>query len=192
MSNKFASFAPYDKTPPPDDPTYASTVPVNAPIRPWFPSHASSAHEIDSSYQSGGIPTFGTSVAGGGGSAEISEAQTNQWETRYGMRVDILAAAAYLLGPITALGLLILETQNDFVRFHAYQSALLTTPLLAIRIFVSLIQAPSWIQTLCTMMLIIPPAYMAARTYMDATRAQPVHYHLPIIGSMADGWLADE
>lgn len=29
------------------------------------------------------------------------EAQNNQWETRYGMRVDVLAAVSYLLGPIT-------------------------------------------------------------------------------------------
>ena len=63
------------------------------------------------------------------------------WETRYGLRVDLLAAFAYLLGPISgacfadlpthiytqclltmiahaALTLLIMETYNDFVRFH--------------------------------------------------------------------------
>ena len=64
------------------------------------------------------------------------------WETRHGLRVDMLAAFAYVLGPIsgacalcspcrtcallrplmhvlpTALTLLIVETYNDFVRFH--------------------------------------------------------------------------
>ena len=54
-----------------------------------------------SSYQSGGLPTFGTSNSGGAGNAEAVEAQNNLWETRYGMRVDILAAVSYLLGPIT-------------------------------------------------------------------------------------------
>ncbi|KAF8078608.1 hypothetical protein FPV67DRAFT_1689067 [Lyophyllum atratum] len=189
MSSNFASFAPY--TPPPDDPTYTSSAP-RAPVRPWFPAQASSAHEIDTSYQSGGIPTFGTSAAGGGGLAEASEVPVNQWETRYGLRVDISAAVAYLLGPLTALCLLILETQNDFVRFHAYQSALLTTPLLFIRIFLSLIQAPSWIQTFGTLLLILPPAYMAIRVYMDTTRAGLVHYHLPMIGAIAEAWLAEE
>lgn len=57
------------------------------------------------------------------------------WDTRYGMRVDMLAAAAYILGPLSgeptypwsivyvnltasALLLLVLETHNDYVRFH--------------------------------------------------------------------------
>lgn len=64
--------------------------------------HASSdSAGAGTSYQSGGIPTFGTSNSGGAGNAEAVEAQNNQWETRYGMRVDVLAAACYLLGPIT-------------------------------------------------------------------------------------------
>jgi len=190
MSSNFASFAPY--TPPPDDPAYTPSVPTRAPIRPWFPGQTSSGHEIDTSYQSGGIPTFVTSSTGGSGSAETSEAQVNQWETRSGLRVDILATVAYLLGPITALVLLISETQNDFVRFHAYQSALLTIPLLVLRIFVSLVQAPSWIRTFCTLMLISPPAYMAVRAYVDVTRVGLVHYHLPVIGPIAESWLAEE
>ena len=80
---------------------------------------------------------------GGMGSATSGneeEGTINQWETRFGMRVDLLAAAAYLLGPISgkyiwswqdymsiliqgliefiALLCLILETHNDYVRFH--------------------------------------------------------------------------
>lgn len=142
MSNNLASFAPYvslvhirwplltrNKTPPPDHPEYT---PTPAPIRPWFPAHVSSSHEINTSYQSGGIPTFANSASGGGGNT--SDTQQNQWETRYGLRIDILAALAYLLGPISgrpsprdsctypdiplALTLLIIETQNDYVRFH--------------------------------------------------------------------------
>lgn len=41
---------------------------------------------------------------GGMGSATSGneeEGTINQWETRFGMRVDLLAAAAYLLGPIS-------------------------------------------------------------------------------------------
>jgi uncharacterized membrane protein len=66
----------------------------------------------------------------------------NVWETRFGTRVDVLAAFAYVLGPISgvyihirlawkaqqltntriALLLLILETHNDYVRFHGESS----------------------------------------------------------------------
>jgi hypothetical protein len=72
------------------------------PTRPWFPVHPSSQN-IDTSYQSGGIPTFNTSATGGAGAAEEAEGQMNQWETRFGMRVDVLAAVAYLLGPISGV-----------------------------------------------------------------------------------------
>ena len=125
------------QTPPPDDPAYvSSTKPAS---RPWFPVQGSS-HQV-ASYQSGGIPTFNTSQAGGLGNTEDAEVEngSSMWETRYGLRVDMLAASAYVLGPISgeysyycccccpmsgayttwlALILLIVETHNDYVRFH--------------------------------------------------------------------------
>lgn len=51
------------------------------------------------SYQSGGVPTFNTSQAGG--EDVEAEAASSIWETRFGMRVDMLAASAYILGPIS-------------------------------------------------------------------------------------------
>ncbi|KAG5221889.1 actin [Salix suchowensis] len=118
-----------NQTPPPDDPSHG---PLSASSRPsaraWFPNTE------DTSYQSGGIPSFNTSMTGGG--PQVDEgANVNQWETTYGLRVDVLAAVAYLLGPFSgafntihfreslttacpALVILILESQNDYVRFH--------------------------------------------------------------------------
>ncbi|OBZ79312.1 hypothetical protein A0H81_01141 [Grifola frondosa] len=164
--SNFASFAAY--TPPPDDPSYASS---SKPVsRPWFPSQTSSHQTM--SYQSGGIPTFNTSQAGGLGAVEEAEAESgaNMWETRYGLRVDMLAAFAYLLGPISALALLIIETQNDYVRFHAYQSALLSALLVLLRILASLLQFPSFLRTIFTFLLVIPSLYMAWQAYIDAAR----------------------
>lgn len=46
---------------------------------------------------------------GGGGSSH------DMWETATGARVDVEAAAAYALGPLLAIVLLILETKNDYV-----------------------------------------------------------------------------
>ncbi|RDB28851.1 hypothetical protein Hypma_015508 [Hypsizygus marmoreus] len=188
MSN-LASFAPY--TPPPDDPAYTST-PNTTLIRPWFPSHAGSSNETDASYQSGGIPTFGTSATGGGDPQAMLEGQQSQWETSHGLRVDLLAAVAYLLGPVSALALLVLETKNDYVRFHAYQSALLITPLLVIRFCASLVQAPAWMQTLSTFSLILASLGMSCVAYTSVARTGLVHHHLPGIGAIADRWLADE
>ncbi|KAK7064222.1 hypothetical protein R3P38DRAFT_2823118 [Favolaschia claudopus] len=186
-SSHFASFAAY--TPPPDDPV-SLPQPSKAPPRPWFPSQASSQN--DTSYQSGGIPTFGSSASGGLGAVEEAESQQNRWETRYGLRVDMLAAVAYLLGPISALALLIIETQNDYVRFHAYQSALFTTPLVVIRIIASLLQFWGWLRILLTLVLVGSQLYMAARAYLDASQHDLARYHFPYVGLIAERWLEEE
>ncbi|KAG7450504.1 uncharacterized protein BT62DRAFT_517357 [Guyanagaster necrorhizus] len=179
-SSKFASFAAY--APPPDDPSYISS--SRAAARTWFPT--------ETSYQSGGVPSFSTVASGGLGSSEGVENQQNQWETRYGNRVDVLAALAYLFGPISAFLLLIVETHNDFVRFHAYQSALLTTPLIVLRILMSLLQFPQWTRTLITLVIVGAQLYMAFRAFRDASRNSLVRYHLPTIGQIAEDWLAEE
>lgn len=105
------------QTPPPDDPALVKPASPStsafprAPGRPaWFPASSSDAQ----SYQAGGLPTLGTAYGGGGGvgvglngiSSAVGgpggdDAGINQWETRYGMRVDVLAAFAYLLGPVS-------------------------------------------------------------------------------------------
>ena len=89
------------KAPPPDDPSHPSHPPSTSRFaRPWFPAQPPT-REV-TSYQSGGIPTWETAIAGGSGADEEAETQIqNQWETRYKMRVDLLSAWAYILGPIT-------------------------------------------------------------------------------------------
>jgi uncharacterized membrane protein len=136
------------QTPPPDDSSHRSTPSSSSKARPWFPVHSSS-RGTEISYQSGGLPTFNNSISG---HEDIQEdVQQNQWETSYGMRVDVLSAFAYILGPISgklysmsgysvvslfasALILLVLETHNDYVRFHGdllrFLTGLFTTELI--------------------------------------------------------------
>ena len=45
--------------------------------------------------------SFGSEEITGLGNSVESDASTNQWESRFGMRIDLLAAFAYLLGPIS-------------------------------------------------------------------------------------------
>lgn len=90
----------YLKTPPPDDPGHQSRQPATSRFaRPWFPAQPST-REV-TSYQSGGIPTWETAIGGGAGADEAESQIQNQWETRFSMRVDLLAAWAYVLGPVT-------------------------------------------------------------------------------------------
>ncbi|THH16991.1 hypothetical protein EW146_g3731 [Bondarzewia mesenterica] len=188
MSSNYAtSFAPY--APPPDEPDYNQ--PSSSRVaRPWFPVHTSSQQVT--SYQSGGIPTWNTSASGGMGAVDQAEEQQNQWETRYKTRVDVLAACAYVIGPVSALTLLIAETHNDYVRFHAYQSALLTTPLLLIRIMASLFGFPSFMCTFFTLLLVFPALFMAYHAYRGAAQNGMARFHLPGIGQLAEQWLQEE
>ncbi|KAI0312621.1 hypothetical protein OF83DRAFT_1066852 [Amylostereum chailletii] len=193
MGSSFASFAPY--APPPDEPLINGNTqtPSSRFTRPWFPTQASSSREV-SSYQSGGIPAWDTSAASGFGSEDIEDQanQQNMWETRFGMRVDLLAAFAYVLGPLSAFALLILETHNDYVRFHAYQSALLTTPLLLLRIFASILQFPFFLRSLFTILLLFPPIIMAYQAFRDAAQNGLARFHIRWIGQLAEQWLQDE
>ncbi|GAW03668.1 hypothetical protein LENED_005408 [Lentinula edodes] len=116
----------------------------------------------------------------------------NQWETRYGTRVDMLSAFAYILGPLSALAVLIIETQNDYVRFHGYQSALFTTPIIVFRAFLSILQFPQWFRTFVTVLIFVGQLYMAFRAYIDASQNGLSRFQLPIIGPIASQWLADE
>ncbi|KAG9075535.1 hypothetical protein FS749_012780 [Ceratobasidium sp. UAMH 11750] len=116
----------------------------------------------------------------------------NEWETRFGWRVDVEAAVTYLGGPVTALILLILETTNDFVRFHAYQSALLITPLLFLRGLFGLLSFPTFFTFISTMSIVVAALYMAFRTFTDANGVGLTRYHLPYIGVLAERWLGEE
>ncbi|KAI0078886.1 hypothetical protein K474DRAFT_1593117, partial [Panus rudis PR-1116 ss-1] len=173
--------------PPPDDPSYASSLNTST-ARAWFPS------QHVTSYQSGGIPTFNTSQTGGLGAIEEAEANSgaSAWETRYGTRVDVLAASAYLLGPFSALLLLILETHNDYVRFHAYQSAILASPLLMLRALSSLLGFPAFLQSAFTVLIVILLFYMAWRAYIDAAQNGLSRFQLPVAGPLADRWVSEE
>jgi len=176
--------------PPPDDPAahqHISTPTSSSRIsKAWFPA------QPNTSYQSGGVPTFNTSSAGGQAVQEAVESQTNQWETRFGLRVDALSALAYLLGPISALLLLILETHNDYVRFHAYQSGLLSGPLLLLRLLLSLLRFPQFFKVIINVVIVASSLFMAAKAFIDADRNGLARFQLPYIGALAERWVTEE
>lgn len=188
-SQHFASFAAY--TPPPDDP--AATRNQSA-TRPWFPAHASSSPSpANMSYQAGGIPTFATAQAGPStGHVEEGLNPSNLWETRFGWRVDVLAAVAYLGGPFTgargwtecagADGAQLWRCLYwrrattmcaSTVRAHAarasprslpaaaYQSALVSSPLLLLLFLEHLVRLPAFFTVLTTLVIVLSTLYLA-------------------------------
>ncbi|KAG9006446.1 hypothetical protein FRB94_000684 [Tulasnella sp. JGI-2019a] len=206
-SGAFTSFAKASAyQPPPDHGSSGSLLTAQRPALPAHqssnfvsPQHASSQAGPSmyggSSYQAGGIPSWGSSAGGGGGhgyDAEVQEENVNQWQTRFGWRTDVVAASAYLLGPISALILLILETHSDYIRFHSYQSALLTTPLILFRLLLSLVGFPHFLLIILNLIIIGSALFTAFQAYRDANEGDLSRYHLPIIGDFADRWVGDE
>jgi uncharacterized membrane protein len=87
---------------------------------------------------------------------------------------------------------LILETQNDYVRFHAYQSALLTTPLLGLLLFFNLlIRLPYFLRLILLLASVGITLYASFRAWKDAQEGLG-RYWLPYIGEIAERWVNEE
>lgn len=92
----------------------------------------------------------------------------------------------------------------------AYQSALLTTPMILVSVFASLVRFPKWLLILLNITLALGVCYMGYvssiypicvhtkfnyfryRAYKDATEAGMARFRLPWMGELADRWVGDE
>ncbi|KAM4066983.1 hypothetical protein HRG_000993 [Hirsutella rhossiliensis] len=118
----------------------------------------------------------------------VYPAQVSEFDTSLGLRLDYEACLAYLaLPPLGAIILLILERNSDYVRFHAWQSALLFTAALILHIILSWSSFLSWLLFLGDVALI---ALLTRRAYRDAEILD--RFEVPVFGSIASRILDDE
>ncbi|KAI7856592.1 hypothetical protein BDC45DRAFT_503116 [Circinella umbellata] len=132
-----------------------------------------------------GLFSHGPSIGGGtpGGTVRV-----NKYETRLPIRVDVEAALAYALGPITGVLLLILETKNDYVRFHAWQSSALFLFLLCVQFILMFISSTlSWMLFVFDILLILALGY---RAYLDGASLE--RSYVPYFGPLAAEWVDTE
>ncbi|KAJ1974838.1 hypothetical protein H4R35_003424, partial [Dimargaris xerosporica] len=121
----------------------------------------------------------------GGGRGMI---RVNRYETSLPLRPDVEAAGAYLLGCLSGVVLLILEQKNDYVRFHAWQSCLLTTAMLVVLIFLGLISTVLyWLAFVMALLVLLALAY---RAYLDGSTLE--RYQVPYLGQYANHWVNSE
>lgn len=81
----------------------------------------------------------------------------------------------------------------------AYQSALLTTPLLLLWLFAHFVFW-SWLSTIIFIGSILLIGFTAIRAFRDPSQAHPgglpggqlPRYYLPVIGDLAERWVGDE
>ncbi|KAK9451774.1 uncharacterized protein V1518DRAFT_409519 [Limtongia smithiae] len=112
----------------------------------------------------------------------------NQYETNLPIRLDWECVIAYLaLPPVGSAALLIFETKNDFVRFHAWQAALFFSPLFLLYIILSISTVISYI---ILAVYIISALYLSYRVFRDSSTL--VRLELPVIGRLASDWVDAE
>ncbi|TGO85088.1 hypothetical protein BPOR_0433g00090 [Botrytis porri] len=94
-------------------------------------------HDVESGRIGGGY-NVGGSVSGGAGYGGGSRDGLHEFETSLPLRLDYEACLAYLLlPPAGGVLLLVLERKSDYVRFHAWQSALLFTAMFVVHLMFS-------------------------------------------------------
>ncbi|KAL8283348.1 hypothetical protein RQP46_005758 [Phenoliferia psychrophenolica] len=178
------NFAPYSEPP-------------NAASARWAPPPVASTSTA--SYQSGAPVTslgqgtsfsgssqgaFGGAGSSGGGGVEAS----SYAGLGYGSALE--AAAAYALGPFGACALLMYEAELDYVRFHAWQSALLCMSLFGVHLVFLILFSSRTLQNLLIWSDLILLALLSWRAYRDA--GMEVRYELPVLGALAQSWVAEE
>lgn len=110
------------------------------------------------------------------------------FETSLGISLPIEACLAYLLlPPAGGMVLLLFEHKSDYVRFHAWQSAMVFSALFLLHVVFSWTSVVSWLLFACDMGLI---AYLTACAYRNAETLDRVE--VPFFGRLASSFVDDE
>lgn len=104
-------------------------------------------------------------------------------KTSLGLSQNVTAMFCYLLGWVSGLIILLLEKNNQFVRFHAMQSIL---------VFGGLTLASVLIGTILLFFIFLIPVLNLAGVVLwillMVKAYQGVNFKLPIVGELADKW----
>ncbi|KAF2763981.1 hypothetical protein EJ03DRAFT_47056 [Teratosphaeria nubilosa] len=110
------------------------------------------------------------------------------FETSLGISLAVEAALAYLLlPPAGGVVLLIFERKSDYVRFHAWQSALVFGALFMVHIIFS------WTTIISYMLLVFDLLLIAYLTYGAWRNAETLdRVEVPYLGRLASSFVDDE
>ncbi|KAI8623652.1 hypothetical protein F5Y19DRAFT_352096 [Xylariaceae sp. FL1651] len=155
------------------------------PQRSWHAGYAA-----EEGFGGGGDAGLGAGGIGlnGGGGYNHRDGVVSEFDTSLGLRLDYEAVLAYVgLPPLSAIILLILERQSDYVRFHAWQSSLVFTAIFIIHLLFSWSRFFSWVIVLGDIGLM---GFLALHAYRDADTLD--RYEVPVFGRIASRILDDE
>lgn len=102
-------------------------------------------------------------------------------KTSMNLEENVAGLLCYVLGWVTGIVFLILEKENRFVRFHAFQSLLTFLPLSVVAWIISQIPIVGWVlASLIWILVLILWLVLMFKAY------QGERYKLPIVGDMAE------
>lgn len=87
----------------------------------------------------------------------------------------------YLLGLITGIIFVILEKENRFVRFHAFQSVFVSVALIILNTVLAFIPILGWL-----LALLLAPLSLILWLLLMFKAYQGQYFKLPIVGDMAE------
>ena len=129
-----------------------------------------------------------SALEGGGATTSNYREGISVFETSLGLPLNIEAALAYLLlPPAGGVVLLLFEHKSDYVRFHAWQSALLFSGMFLVHVIFSWTRVISWILFVGDLGLIAWLSYGAFRNAETLDRVE-----VPILGRLASSFVDDE
>ncbi|KAJ1953081.1 hypothetical protein EC988_003199 [Linderina pennispora] len=135
-------------------------------------------------YSGYGEPSAGPSTF----SSQEGGQRVSRYETSLSLRYDVEAALAYALGMFSGAFLLVFERKNDYVRFHAWQSALFSVGAVLLLIVLALVSSfLYWVTLLATIGCL---GYMARRAYIDGAIFE--RFTLPYVGQIAMQFVDEE
>ena len=102
-------------------------------------------------------------------------------KTSMGLEENIAGLLCYVVGWITGIVFLVLEKENKFVRFHAFQSLLTFLPLTVLGWILRWIPFPGWILAgLVAILTLILWLILMFKAYAGEK------YKLPVVGDIAE------
>eukprot|EP01135_Chromosphaera_perkinsii_P012297 Nk52_evm34s2630 gene=Nk52_evmTU34s2630 len=131
-------------------------------------------------------PLMGTNNAGDPEAGEASNPAA-KYETTLPIALNVEAAAAYSVGCISGLILLCLETKNDYVRFHAWQSTLIFTCALLLHLILVFSKFLSIVLFLADIGAI---GYLGYKAYFHSETL--TRFVVPVFGELAWKWVDEE
>jgi len=101
--------------------------------------------------------------------------------TSTGLQENVAALLSYLLGLITGIIFLVIEKENRFVRFHAFQSVFVSVALIIINTVLLWIPILGW-----ALSVLMGPLSLILWLLLMYKAYKGEYFKLPVVGNLAE------